>query len=90
MDSTHIEVRIIRGQQAPMDYGDQIPTIAEPIYGFVVTDNGEGFHDKNMEAFETLDTEHKSIYGGRGVGRLLWLKAFKKVEVVSHYTTPRL
>jgi hypothetical protein len=87
MDSTRIEIRIIRDQQAPLEFGDdhQVPAIPEPIRSFIVTDNGEGFHDKNMEAFETLDTEHKSAYGGRGVGRLLWLKAFNKVDVVSHY-----
>ncbi|GAA4240009.1 hypothetical protein GCM10022254_63110 [Actinomadura meridiana] len=55
------------------------------ITGFVITDNGEGFHDENMESFETLDSEYKAKQGCRGVGRLLWLKAFDKVEVMSRY-----
>lgn len=59
------------------------PVPQEPILSFRVTDNGAGFHDDNMQSFETLDSEYKAGYGCRGVGRLLWLKAFKKVEVSS-------
>ena len=33
----------------------------------------------------TLDSEHKAEKGCLGVGRLLWLKAFKKVKVSSIY-----
>jgi hypothetical protein len=29
-----------------------------------------------MLSFETLDSDHKARLGCRGVGRLLWLKAF--------------
>jgi hypothetical protein len=57
----------------------------EPITGFVVSDNGEGFHDQNMKSFELLDSEYRADSGCRGVGRLLWLKAFDKVEVASRY-----
>lgn len=86
MDSTRIEVRIVRDQQMslPISEGPQAVS-ATPIIGFVVTDNGEGFHDANMGSFETLDSEYKSEHGCRGVGRLLWLKAFQKVEVASRY-----
>jgi hypothetical protein len=89
MDSTRIEVRIVRGQQPSLQFGEdyQEPkfAFAEPISGFIVRDNGEGFHDRNMKSFQTLDSEYRSEQGCRGVGRLLWLKAFKKVDVVSHY-----
>ena len=87
MGSTRIDVRIVREQQEPLDLGEDHQAFlhAEPIYGFIVSDNGEGFHDKNMESFETLDSEYRSEYGCRGVGRLLWLKAFTKVEVRSRY-----
>src|SRR5262245_48543673 len=82
MDSARIEVRIVRDQQLPLPSGGgPQAAIAPPIIGFVVTDNGEGFHDANMASFETLDSEYKSKHGCRGAGRLLWLKAFKKVEV---------
>jgi hypothetical protein len=60
------------------------PSVA-PITGFCITDNGVGFTDKNMESFETLDSEYKANKGCRGVGRLLWLKAFDVVEIDSVY-----
>ncbi|MCY4122240.1 MAG: ATP-binding protein, partial [Acidobacteria bacterium] len=53
------------------------------IANFTVTDNGVGFNDKNFGAFLTLDTDHKIDKGGRGIGRLLWLKAFRHVDVAS-------
>lgn len=57
----------------------------KPITGFVVQDNGVGFTPENMSSFETLDTDYKASLGCRGVGRLLWLKAFDKVSVRSAY-----
>lgn len=56
---------------------------AGEITAFRITDNGIGFNAENFEAFLTLDTEHKVAKGGRGIGRLLWLKAFVRVEVDS-------
>ena len=53
------------------------------IEGFTVTDNGIGFNEANFKSFRTLDSEHKVAKGGRGVGRLLWLKAFESVSVES-------
>ena len=48
-----------------------------------IVDNGIGFDFTNMEAFMETDTNHKSDIGGKGVGRLSWLKAFKTVSVSS-------
>jgi len=59
------------------------PEAEDEITGFAIIDNGIGFTDANMESFETLDTDHKIDRGCRGVGRLLWLKAFDNVEVES-------
>lgn len=53
------------------------------IDGFSITDNGIGFNEDNFKSFRTLDSEHKVAKGGRGVGRLLWLKAFEGVSVES-------
>ena len=58
----------------------------EEIVGFKITDNGIGFTDDNMESFNTLDSEYKIEKGGRGIGRLLWLKAFKRVKIESTFT----
>lgn len=56
------------------------------IVGFKVIDNGIGFNDENMRSFQTLDSEHKAEKGCRGVGRLLWLKAFNNAQVNSVYS----
>ena len=55
------------------------------IIGFTITDNGIGFNEDNMKSFLTLDSEYKAARGGRGVGRLLWLKAFDRATVESVY-----
>lgn len=57
----------------------------ENIIGFRVRDNGCGFDDANLKSFETLDSDFKASDGCRGVGRLLWLKAFDSVEVSSDF-----
>jgi hypothetical protein len=55
------------------------------IVGITVTDNGIGFSDENFEAFCELDTRYKASLGGKGVGRLLWLKVFDRVSIDSIY-----
>lgn len=66
-------------QSSPLDE-DSHPN---DIEGFVVEDDGIGFNDANMRSFETLDSDHKIDKGCRGVGRLLWLKAFDHIEINS-------
>ena len=86
-----IAVQILRGDQQSLEFEDEMKDGGsqprEPIVGFRVTDNGIGFNDDNMTSFLTLDSEHKADKGGRGVGRLLWLKAFKRVNVTSVFKT---
>jgi len=47
----------------------------EPIIDFKVLDTGIGFGEDNFNSFKTLDSQYKIDKGGRGIGRLLWLKA---------------
>ncbi|MFX1451648.1 MAG: hypothetical protein ACFFCM_12435 [Promethearchaeota archaeon] len=54
-----------------------------PIKSFKILDNGIGFDDKNYKEFNTSDTDYKKEYGGKGIGRLTWLKAFDRVEIKS-------
>ncbi|MCB9230592.1 MAG: ATP-binding protein [Bacteroidia bacterium] len=75
-----IEVRIIRSGQATA-----FPESKAEIIGFEIIDNGLGFNQENFKSFQTLDSEHKIELGCRGVGRLLWLKAFNKVSVKSTF-----
>jgi hypothetical protein len=82
-----IDVEIRRSPQYRIDFDKKKkgPATSDEIIGFTITDNGIGFNDVNMKSFETLDSEHKAKNGGRGVGRLLWLKAFEYVKIDSIY-----
>jgi hypothetical protein len=73
-----ITIKFLREPQLKID-----DPIKSDIMGFEVIDNGIGFNEENYESFQTLDSEYKSSLGCRGVGRLLWLKAFKKINVIS-------
>lgn len=75
-----ITIKILRSSQAAA-----YQEIKPEITGFEITDNGAGFNAENFTSFQTLDSEHKIDLGCRGVGRLLWLKAFNKVQVTSSY-----
>lgn len=82
-----LQVKIERNTQEAFDSETPFPGRAplKPITGFIIEDNGVGFTPDNMTSFETLDTDFKASLGCRGVGRLLWLKAFDKVSVRSAY-----
>lgn len=87
VDRGRLTVRIQRNPQDELDLGPIGPGRAalKPIVGFTVKDNGIGFNPENMASFETLDSDYKGEIGCRGVGRLLWLKAFDKVAILSTY-----
>ncbi len=55
------------------------------ITGFDVEDNGLGFNDDNYRSFLTPDSRWKESKGGKGVGRLAWLKVFKQISINSVY-----
>lgn len=57
----------------------------EGAVGFTVRDNGVGFDQGNMESFRKSDSRKKIRFGGKGVGRLLWLKVAESVTIVSTY-----
>jgi hypothetical protein len=86
-DYGEIDVQIIRTPQTSLQLDDSKlkrgASTLENIIGFRVTDNGVGFNQPNMASFEMLDSDYKASQGCRGVGRLLWLKAFEKVNVCS-------
>jgi len=78
--TSQIILKIQRSEQLQFPEAGKIPT---EIKGFSVEDNGIGFNDANMQSFQTLDSDHKIDKGCRGVGRLLWLKAFTHIEINS-------
>ena len=53
--------------------------------GFSVSDNGVGLGPNQFDAFCKPDTVHKLSRGGKGVGRLVWLKTFNAVSLDSTY-----
>jgi len=89
-ENGRITVEILRDAQQVFDFESgpkkRGPDACKDIVGFKVTDNGVGFTDSNMKSFLTLDSDYKAAKGGRGVGRLLWLKAFRRVTVESTYS----
>jgi hypothetical protein len=48
-----------------------------------IVDNGEGFTIENLNFFDEICTSHKDNIGGKGVGRLAFLKFARKVEIQS-------
>jgi hypothetical protein len=73
-------IRIVAERQGNID--DNKPG---PIEAFTVTDTGIGFTAPNFESFNTVDSLYKAHLGGKALGRFLWLKAFQRVEIDSHY-----
>ena len=89
--SGEIAIHILRdSEQGYLEINDGPKRGPEPldeIVGFRIEDNGIGFNDKNIESFRYLDTDYKASLGCKGVGRLLWLKAFGDVRVESSFKT---
>jgi hypothetical protein len=71
----HIIVRILRHSEDP----------DARITGFDIEDNGIGFTDENYKSFKTPDSRWKETRGGKGVGRLAWLKVFDRIVVDSSF-----
>lgn len=78
-----IIIRVIRDdlQQRLKDDAGHIN--CRPIRDIHIEDNGDGFTDANFGSFCTADSLHKRSRGGKGIGRLLWLKTFTRVEIES-------
>lgn len=61
-------------------FGDEIRNVLDRI---TISDNGEGFTQENLNYFDEICTDHKDDIGGKGVGRLAFLKYTNRVEVRS-------
>ena len=48
-----------------------------------IIDNGEGFTSDNLQYFDEICTSHKDSIGGKGVGRLSFLKIAKNIQIRS-------
>lgn len=74
-----IEIALTRDPALPGFEGDT------EVNSFSIKDNGIGFNDNNVDSFFTSDTQYKVRRGGKGLGRFIWLKAFDRAEIESHY-----
>lgn len=79
LDDAYIKIQIIRSSLLTIDGSKS------DICGFSITDNGIGFNSDNYKSFQTLDSDYKISKGCKGVGRLLWLKAFNIVSIKSTF-----
>ena len=76
-----IDVQIVRQPRQT-----EVPGTADQeaaITGFVITDDGIGFDDDNMDSFCEADSQFKAKIGGKGVERFSWLKFFERASVES-------
>jgi len=62
-----------------------IRDVNDEYVGFRIRDNGIGFTKKNLESFQRMDSRSKAAIGGKGVGRLLWLKVVNDAWISSEY-----
>jgi len=65
--------------------GVLLSTKTAPIAAFRITDNGVGLNKRHFNSFNTSFSDLKAEEGGKGVGRIMWLVAFDRVEIDSVY-----
>lgn len=75
-----IDIEVLRNE---LDDGDSV------VAGFIVTDNGIGLNKENYKSFCTPFSQHKMKKGGKGIGRLGWLKVFEEITVTSAFISGR-
>lgn len=83
------QIRITAHREQSLQLGEEAERLV-PIEAFTVEDNGIGFTEENQRSFETSDSLYKQQRGGKGVGRLLWLKAFEAAEIESTFGIGKL
>lgn len=71
-----VRVEIIR-------HPDQTDGSLGDVKDVVVSDDGVGFTDDNLQSFSQLFSDRKSSFGGKGRGRLTYLKVFERAKVDS-------
>lgn len=77
-----IKVEIIRDKK-DLVLGNDIKN--KKIKEIIISDDGEGFTEDNFKSFKKIDSTYKFDKGGKGIGRLAWLKVFNKVKIVSRF-----
>lgn len=68
-------------------FGDEPRTT---LQGVVIADNGEEFTQENLNYFDEICTSHKDSIGGKGVGRLSFLKFADLVTIESQLSAEQI
>ena len=74
-NATKIELEIF--------HDNPIEGVCPKITGFTITDNGEGFTEKNRVSFTKLWTNNKIALGCKGSGRFTWLSVYENISITS-------
>ena len=74
--ASNISIQVKSQEVLDKDSGKKL----QLINGFEITDNGEGFTEKNIDSFFEMLSEKKDE-GKLGSGRFIWLKVFN-VKVI--------
>lgn len=77
--ANHIRVDLSFDRQAGL-FGDDVRNVLDRI---TISDDGEGFTQDNLNYFDEICTGHKDDIGGKGVGRLAFLKYGNRVDIRS-------
>lgn len=86
MNSIHaIEERFGKDELSKGRIDIDIIRAGDDCFGFRIADNGIGFHAENLASFKRMDSQTKAKIGGKGVGRLIWLKVLDSVSMTSTF-----
>ena len=77
--ATKIKITIHASKSSQSDLLEE----REFISSVEIKDNGDGLNKSNRESFLTYLSSHKKNQGCKGIGRLSYLKSFKKVHISS-------
>ncbi|MEX2138225.1 MAG: hypothetical protein WD894_03135 [Pirellulales bacterium] len=80
-----VEITIKRSYTLGGGDGNSELQLLPEIVGFEIADNGVGFTDRHYTSFDTSFSTLKASQGGKGIGRLVWLKAFDSATLESVY-----
>ena len=80
-----INITVGRIPQTNLEFEEASLIGKAPVMDFTIRDNGIGFTEENFESFNFAHSTYKLQRGGKGVGRIIWLRAFDKVEIESVY-----
>ena len=76
-------IKVIIEREPQLTITEEWETDVENI---IIQDNGVGFTVENYTSFDTYASDFKLKKGCKGVGRIMWLKAFDSVEIDSVYS----